>query len=500
MKALPLTVHLVRSQVGDASVRGVDTSAATEQPGVVAVLTAGDLPAASSVAGRPTLASGPLRFQGQEVAAVVAEDPYAAADAAELVEVDLDFDSEESSTRPGAVDPAVADGLACRVAQPRWHVAPLQTQQCLAEPLDGGVIGVHVGVRDAEEFAAALAAASGLPTSRIRVIAASTRGRTVVSRDLLSPGHVVAVVAADRLGRAVAWQETRAESMTSGGSQAGFTGTAQVTASELPADIRLDIALLADIGAAQLGGRLGDSWRELDWYGFGAVEVSQQDDESPLPPALADGVEILGRVFLGDAAIDELARSSGRTRADVRSVLLDAGGACAKDLIREVEDSVGPADDGDGSGRGAVGAALAPGLAASARITLDDVTGEWQVAAVSVATSFALDADSLSAVRAGVVDGYGLTSMQEIPFDEQGNCLAATLMDYVMPSSWESPAATVVQVSVGATPTVSSDEARLLATAATAQATRNALASLLPGAAARTGVLTSSAVWEQLHV
>src|SRR5690606_14576370 len=66
-------------------------------PGVVAVITGQDL-AAHALAWMPTLsgdtqavlATDKVRFQGQEVAAVIAESAYVAADALELIEVEYD--------------------------------------------------------------------------------------------------------------------------------------------------------------------------------------------------------------------------------------------------------------------------------------------------------------------------------------------------------------------------------------------------------------------------
>jgi aerobic carbon-monoxide dehydrogenase large subunit len=42
-------------------------------------------------------------------------------------------------------------------------------------------------------------------------------------------------------------------------------------------------------------------------------------------------------------------------------------------------------------------------------------------------------------VHRGIVDGIGLALMQVISFDEAGNCLGASLMDYLLPTSAECP-------------------------------------------------------------
>ena len=83
-----LHMEVLRSPVAHARIKSIDTSAAWEVPGVRLVLT-GETMAARNLAWMPTLsydtqagiATDKVRFQGQEVAAVVADDPYIAKDA-----------------------------------------------------------------------------------------------------------------------------------------------------------------------------------------------------------------------------------------------------------------------------------------------------------------------------------------------------------------------------------------------------------------------------------
>src|SRR5207249_11334929 len=95
--ALPGMLHMAihRSPFAHARIKSIKTEAAQAVPGVVAVVT-GALLAQHKLAWMPTLsgdtqavlATDKVRFQGQEVACVVATDPYVARDAAALVEVD----------------------------------------------------------------------------------------------------------------------------------------------------------------------------------------------------------------------------------------------------------------------------------------------------------------------------------------------------------------------------------------------------------------------------
>jgi carbon-monoxide dehydrogenase large subunit len=101
---LPGMVHAVfiRSPHAHARIKNIDTAKAKAMPGVLAVITGEDLgatignvPCAIVIpdmksAPRPPLATDRVRFIGEAVAIVVAEDRYIARDAAELVDVEYD--------------------------------------------------------------------------------------------------------------------------------------------------------------------------------------------------------------------------------------------------------------------------------------------------------------------------------------------------------------------------------------------------------------------------
>jgi CO/xanthine dehydrogenase Mo-binding subunit len=87
-------VTFVRSPVAHARVTAIDTEAARDAPGVVAVLTAADLddlpPGDGSATAEPLLAADRVRHVGEAVAIVVTEGGYQGEDAAELVSVDYE--------------------------------------------------------------------------------------------------------------------------------------------------------------------------------------------------------------------------------------------------------------------------------------------------------------------------------------------------------------------------------------------------------------------------
>src|SRR6266496_1022836 len=98
--------RIVRSPYASARIVRIDTRAASELPGVAAVVTHADVPrnelrmelpgrmaeatAGAVLATQPVLASGRVRCQGEPVVAIAAESPELAADAAELVRVDYE--------------------------------------------------------------------------------------------------------------------------------------------------------------------------------------------------------------------------------------------------------------------------------------------------------------------------------------------------------------------------------------------------------------------------
>jgi CO/xanthine dehydrogenase Mo-binding subunit len=107
-----LYARLVLSQRAHARILRIDTTAALAMPGVVAVLTAADLPIRAKGTDRLVrpLARGEVVFAGEPVALVVAESVAAATDAAEIVDVQLD-------PLPVVLDPVAAMDLASPLAR-----------------------------------------------------------------------------------------------------------------------------------------------------------------------------------------------------------------------------------------------------------------------------------------------------------------------------------------------------------------------------------------------
>ena len=97
-----LHLRIVRSSHAHANIVSIDTEAARELPGVIAVWTAADIADVPPIDFRegpieklapyrqPVLAMHKVRYVGEPVAAVFAEDPYVAEDAADLVTMEVE--------------------------------------------------------------------------------------------------------------------------------------------------------------------------------------------------------------------------------------------------------------------------------------------------------------------------------------------------------------------------------------------------------------------------
>ncbi len=94
-------IAILRSTLPHARIAGIDTEAARSLPGVIAVVTASDLPESGRSVinwvspdqrqlARPVLAEGEVNYAGEAIAAVVAETPYLAADGVAAIEFDLE--------------------------------------------------------------------------------------------------------------------------------------------------------------------------------------------------------------------------------------------------------------------------------------------------------------------------------------------------------------------------------------------------------------------------
>ncbi len=112
-----LWAKLVRSTVAHARIVAIDTSRAARLPGVHAILTGADVPDARAsryVRDQPILATDTVRYHGEPLAAIAAETPAIADEAAGLVEV-----TYEPLPVIGTIDDALSPGAP--LVHPDWE-------------------------------------------------------------------------------------------------------------------------------------------------------------------------------------------------------------------------------------------------------------------------------------------------------------------------------------------------------------------------------------------
>lgn len=181
------------SDVARGRILSVDLSAVRSAPGVVAVLTAEDLPFANDVSpsihDEPLLADGTVHYVGQPIFLVVAQSHLAARKAARMGKVEIaeetpiltvdealaaDSRFEEGPRIWTKGDAAEAISAAPHVIEGSMEVGAqehfyLEGQAALALPQDGGEMVVHSSTQHPTEIQHKVAEALGLPMRDVRV-------------------------------------------------------------------------------------------------------------------------------------------------------------------------------------------------------------------------------------------------------------------------------------------------------------------------------------------
>jgi carbon-monoxide dehydrogenase large subunit len=236
-------VTYVRASAAHARI-SVDATEALQAPGVLTVVTAGDLDIGTypldmemitAAMPRPFLADGVVRYVGEPVAAVVTETRYQGEDAAELVVVDYDplpavVDPEaalggdvvlhpEAGTNVCADFPSTVelDWSGCdvvvrdRIVNQRVAPCPLEVRAAASSWGADGRLTHWASTQGPHPLRAVLATMYGLEQSQVRVIAPDVGGG--FGAKLHYPEELLCPWLARRVGRPVRWTETRTESM-----------------------------------------------------------------------------------------------------------------------------------------------------------------------------------------------------------------------------------------------------------------------------------------------
>jgi carbon-monoxide dehydrogenase large subunit len=281
----------VRSPHARARLRSIDASRARAQPGVHLVLTAAEL----GPLNQPTplliphpelthprtpypLAADEVRYAGELVALVVADDRYLAEDAARLIDIDYEalpavvelddagapdaprVHAEVPANRAARVvqqvgNPDAAFARATHVFRARLVIerscgSPLETRGVVAEyEARTGMLRAWISTQAPLPIKNGLARIFGLPEFKVEVIAPDVGGGFGTKIMLFYPEEILVPAAAIRLGRAVKWIEDRSEHLTSSSQERGQIHDVEVATDEAGRILALRDRFFHDAGA-----------------------------------------------------------------------------------------------------------------------------------------------------------------------------------------------------------------------------------------------------------
>ncbi|MFN3214939.1 MAG: xanthine dehydrogenase family protein molybdopterin-binding subunit [Acidimicrobiales bacterium] len=289
-----LWMGMVRSTIAHARIASIDTSGALEMPGVHSVYTGADLaemglfpnalpcawPVTEDMLNPPHWPVTPdvVHHVGDIVAVVLCSSRYGAVDAVEQVVVDYeplapvpdletavadevhahtDLGTNKAFTWAIDADPdgtqaafdAAAHTVTARYVQQRLIPAAMEPRGVLAVPAPyGGDITLYSATQVPHILKVMVAATTGIPEQKIRVIAPAVGGGFGAKLNI-NPDEMLAVALAHRLGLPVRWTESRSEAVGS-----THQGRGQIQHVELAADengklTAIRVKIDADLGA-----------------------------------------------------------------------------------------------------------------------------------------------------------------------------------------------------------------------------------------------------------
>jgi carbon-monoxide dehydrogenase large subunit len=364
---LPGMLHgaILRSPLAHARINSIDTAAAEAHPKVKAVITGATLETLG-LAWMPTLsgdvqavlATDKVRFQGQEVAFVIAEDRYAARDALELIEVDYEpldpvVDARKALDEGAPVirtdiegkadnhifdwesgDAALCDEVFANadvvveqdMIYPRSHPAPLETCGSVAhmDKVTGKLVA-YITSQAPHAHRTVYALVAGLPEHKIQVISPDIGGG-FGNKVPVYPGYVLAVVGSIVTGKPVKWMEDRSENLMSTGFARDYHMKGQIAATRDGRILGLRVDVLADHGAFN-----GTAQPSKFPAGFFHIFTGSYDlqaahckvtgvytNKAPGGVAYACSFRITEAVYLVERMVDVLADELGADAAELR--------------------------------------------------------------------------------------------------------------------------------------------------------------------------------------
>jgi carbon-monoxide dehydrogenase large subunit len=373
---MPGMLHLdvVRSPYAHARIKSINKDRALALPGVHAVLTADDLKPLNlhwmpTLAGdvQAVLADEKVHFQMQEVAVVVADDRYIAADAVDLVEVEYEelpvlVDAMKAMD---AEAPVLREDLAGKdegahgkrlhhnhiftwdvgekedtdrlfdsaevtvkedMTYQRVHPAPMETCGCVASfDKVKGALTVYITSQAPHVVRTVVSMLSGIAESKIRVISPDIGGG-FGNKVGVYPGYVASIVASIVLGRPVKWVEDRIENLSTTAFARDYHMSGELAADRDGKIKGLRVNVIADHGAF-------DACADPTKFPAGLFAIVTGSYDIPTAYARVDGVytnkapggvayrcsfRVTEAVYLIERMVDVLAQKLDIDKAEIR--------------------------------------------------------------------------------------------------------------------------------------------------------------------------------------
>lgn len=357
-----LHARFVRSPFAHARIRSVDVDAARRLDGVVGVFTAADLALAPLLppidtegvlpVPRPMLAADQLRFVGEAYAVVLAESPYIAEDAADLVGL-------EAEQLPAVVDPLAAvapnsvavheqhgtnvlyernffsEGFeAAKVEEapikitrtfdsPRQTALPMEPRGIVVNPLPD-ILQVWASTQSPHMVAQTISEHLALDPASVHVVVPDVGGG-FGQKAHVYPEDVVVAAVARRVGRPVKWVEDRLDNLSSACHARDQQVTLTIAADADGHLLALDADVAVDMGAygVHAHGHLLEpngtptmipGPYRLPAYRFRTRAIAT----NKCPLGAYRGVGLPVATFVHERAMDLIASATGVDRAEVR--------------------------------------------------------------------------------------------------------------------------------------------------------------------------------------
>ncbi|CAN5436095.1 aerobic carbon-monoxide dehydrogenase large subunit [soil metagenome] len=365
--SMPGMLHgaILASPHAHARIVSIDTSAAEAHPKVKAVIT-GAMLDGLSLAWMPTLsadvqavlATDKVRYQGKEVAFVVAEDRYAARDALELIEVEYEvlppmidarraLDADAPLVRDemeGRTDNKIFDweaGDAALTEQafdvaevkvsldmlyPRSHPAPMETCGSVAymDPVTGKLTA-YITSQAPHAHRTVYALVAGIPEHKIQVISPDIGGG-FGNKVPIYPGYVCAVVGSILTKRPVKWMEDRSSNLMTTGFARDYHMHGEIAATKEGKILGVKVDVLADHGAFNStaqptkfpAGFFHIFTGSYDYSAAHCKVTGVYTNKAPGGVAYACSFRVTEAVYLIERLVDRLAVELGQDPADVR--------------------------------------------------------------------------------------------------------------------------------------------------------------------------------------